>query len=274
MERIQRKKIIIVGVYLILFIFLILSLYLLLKPKETCTDGVKNQNEVGIDCGGICLKECQKISAQKLIIGKTGIVPSGIVGKYDFYSQITNPNSVFGSKKFVYQIKLKNAQGKIVAQREGSNFILPGEKKYIIESSFTPSQKPVSAEIKIKNSDWMQFNKYYERPDIKIINKNYNEISNGVGFAEAKGLLKNDSPYDFNQIKIDVILKNNQGNVVALNSTVMNTVNSREERDFRVFWPIRFSGVVGNMETQAEVNVFNSGSFLKKSYQSHKFQQY
>ncbi len=28
------------------------------KIKETCSDGIKNQNETGIDCGGICEKKC------------------------------------------------------------------------------------------------------------------------------------------------------------------------------------------------------------------------
>ena len=27
-------------------------------PAETCEDGVKNQNEVGVDCGGVCSKRC------------------------------------------------------------------------------------------------------------------------------------------------------------------------------------------------------------------------
>ena len=36
------------------------------KPEETCFDGIKNQNEEGIDCGGVC-KPCVELPAPKKV---------------------------------------------------------------------------------------------------------------------------------------------------------------------------------------------------------------
>ena len=273
MERCH-KQIIIISIYFLLFILLIVFLYFKFKTKETCFDGIKNQNEEEIDCGGACAKQCEKITAQELIVEKTGTVFSGVAGKYDFYAQIANPNAVFGSKKFDYAINFKDSSGNILTSRNGSGFILPGERKYIVENGLDAPDSQISADFKIINSEWVQLTEYYERPDLKIINKNYSEISGGTDFAEARGLLKNNSPYDFETIKIQVILKDENGGILALNSTQMKTVKAGEERDFRAFWPSRFPGAASNMVVQAEVNVFDSDAFSKNFYPSYQFQQY
>jgi len=105
------------------------------------------------------------------------------------------------------------------------------------------------------------------------VNKNYSTISSGVGFAQATGLLRNKSPFDFNEIIVRVILKDNAGKILALNSTSMETVVSGQERDFRTFWPSKFPGAenVQDMETQVEVNVFDSEAFVKKYFDIQKF---
>jgi hypothetical protein len=268
MEYTERKKYIIIVIYIAIFLLVIFGLYAIFKHKATCFDGILNQNERGIDCGGVCQKECNDIKAKDLIIGKTGVVPSGIPGKYDFYAKISNPNAAFGNKKFDYEITFKDSAGNSVASKKSSSFILPGEEKYVVENNIDSPSDPFSGEFKITTSDWVKFEDYYERPDVQIINKNYNEISGGSGFSEAKGLLKNESPFDFDSIKIQIILKDSNGDILALNSTEMKTIKSKENRDFRVFWPSSFPGAVSSMEAQTEVNIFNSETFLKRFYKN------
>ncbi len=274
MEKTKQKRIIIIVIYLAIFLLFSLSLYSYFKPRPSCFDGKQNQNEKGIDCGGVCTKECDIVKAQPLIIGKTGTVPSGIEGKYDFYAYITNPNTTFGSKKFTYTLKFKNLAGEVIMTKNESGFILPMERKYLIIENINLPSQPANIDLKVDSSDWIKFNTYYKAPNIAIVNKRYKEVSNGINFAEAYGLLKNHSPYDFNSIKVKIILKDAEGKIVALNSTQMNTVNSGEQRDFKLFWPNRFNGSVSNMEAQAEVDIFSSNVFIKKFYKSRKFQQY
>jgi len=264
MENTQRKKIIIITIYLLIFFLIIFGLYYIFKPKPSCFDNIQNQNEKGIDCGGVCQKECNEIKAHNLIIGETGIVPSGIVGKYDFYAKVSNPNVAFGDKNLTYEIEFKDADGNTIVSQLGSSFVLPSEEKYIIQNNIELSTIPTSGILKIISSDWTRFDDYYERPDIQIVNKNYSEVSDGVGFANAHGLLRNRSPFDFDGIKIQVILRDIDGKVLALNSTEMKNIKAGEDRDFKVFWPSSFPGVVSLMEVQADVNIFNSNSFLKK----------
>lgn len=263
MEKANKKRMIISLVYLLLLSLIAGGIYILFKPKETCLDKIKNQNEEDVDCGGVC-EACKRITAEPLLTGEAGIVQGGISGQYDFYGEVINPNNIYGSQNFRYSIKLKDGSGNVLEQRQGTSYILPGETKYIVEANFKPSLSPVSYEFTVSDPVWMKFTGYYEKPQIKIVNKNYDEIKNGVGFSQATGLLKNESPYDFNLIRIAIILRDADRKVVAINYTEVGTVKSKEERDFRVFWPNRFSGEVNDVEAQIEVNIFNSQAFMKQ----------
>jgi len=195
------------------------------------------------------------------------------VNKYDIYGVVSNPNSDFGSKEFKYNFTVKDSQGSALAAKSGTSFILPGEKKYIVENNIESSVPPASIEFIVSEPVWIEF-LGYERPQLKIVNKSYNEISSGTGFSEAIGLLKNDSPFDFNVIKIQVILKDSKDMVLALNSTEMRTVKTGENREFRAFWPTKFVGSVRNVDVQPEVNVFDSDAFAKRFFKVQKFQEY
>jgi len=260
MEKANKKRLIISAVYLAIFLLVIGAIYSTVKPKsQICPSGTQNQN-------GKCV--AQKITAAPLSTGDAGIVPSGVSGQYDFYGTVVNPNNVYGASSFNYDIKLKDASGQILAERTGQSYILPGDTKYIVETNFKPSATPSSYDFSVSNPSWTQFTNYYEKPDIEIVNKQYDEITDGTGFAQATGLLKNESPFDFDSITIRVILKDSSGHVIVLNSTEMNTVKSGENRDFRVFWPNHFPGEVSDVSTQTEVNIFNSQSFIKKYFSS------
>jgi len=273
-DKYQKKRAIIIGVYAVIFILLCIGLYAAFKPAPSCFDGRKNQNEEGIDCGGVCALKCSLVSKKDIVVTGTGFVASGLANAFDIYGQITNPNQTIGASNFSYELIAKDATGAVIGTRSGFSFILPGEKKYIIESALVMKQTPASVELTISKITWQEASIDYQAPQLKVVNKNYQEITSGVGFAEATGLLKNESPYDFASINLKILLEDASGKIVAINSTAMNTVQSGENRDFKVSWPSRFPGDVQNIEVQTEVNVFNSQAFSDHNFQPQRFQQY
>jgi len=268
----QIKRIIIILIYLLIFAVILTLVYLAVKPKPSCNDGKMNQEEEGVDCGGPCQLKCNPIAQLDIRVDQTGFVDSGIAGKYDIYGKITNPNSVLGSNSFQYEFKIKNSAGAVIDSKTGTSFILPGDSKYIIEGNVNLPEASSQIELSITNTNWIEKNDLYEAPQIKVVYKNYNEVVGGLGFFEATGLLKNESALDFNEIKLKIILTDELGRVVALNSTEMNTVKTWENRDFKVSWPNRFPGSVANMNVQIEVNVFDSAAFVRQYFKPQKFQ--
>ncbi len=258
----DKKRLYIITVYAAIFIGLAFLIYEWQKPTPNCFDGKKNQGEEEADCGGSCAPCERNINAQSLIISEKFFVYGG-PGKYDVMAKISNPNNLFGSSGFSYKFILQDSSGKEIAGRTGKEFILPAETKYIIESGLETDILPQDVSVEISDTGWEEFSNY-EKPRLNIYNKRFDLISSGIGFGEAFGLLKNESPFDFNFIKINVILKDSLGRPVAFNSTDMRTVNANEQRDFRLLWPSSFPGEVQNVEMEAEADVYNSQNFIKK----------
>lgn len=274
MEKRDKKRLFIIAAYAVIFVGIIFLIYQWTRPAPDCFDGKQNQDEQGIDCGGMCAKKCPIVARENLIVRQTGYVESGIAGSYDIYAEVANPNSSVGSGNFIYKFSVKNSAGEIMAEPAGTSFILPADKKYIIETNVAVKDIPASVELSVSDPQWVETSDAYEKPELKVVSKNYNEITSGIGFSEATGLLKNESPFSFSFIDLRIILENEDGKIVALNSTRMNTVNAGENRDFRVSWPNRFSGSASKMDVQIEVNVFDSEAFFRKYFKPERFRQY
>lgn len=266
------KQSAIITVYLILVSLTGWAVYSVLKPAPTCFDGKQNQGEEKADCGGPCLPCAEEISAQDLKITEKAFV-SGGPRKYDVMAKISNSNDQYGSPEFSYKFILKDNNGTILTEQEGKSFILPSETKYLIGTNLETGLKPAVLEINIFDCRWETFFAY-KKPQLNIYNKHYDLISSGVGFSKAFGLLVNESEFDFNAIKINVILRDASGSPLSFNSTEMRTITSREERDFKLVWPISFPGEVQNVEMEAEADVYNSQNFIKRYLKEGRFQEY
>lgn len=254
----------IIFIYFIIFAVIIFGVYSLLKPAETCFDGIKNQKEVEVDCGGVCAECAKKISAQDIVVTEKAFVYGGS-GKYDVLAKISNPNHAYGAENFSYTFTLKDGSGSVIATRSGTGFILPAEEKYILEMNLETAQKPEQIEFSASEYSWKEFTAF-EEPNINVYNKDYQIISGGTGFSSFYGLVINESYSDFKQININIILRDASGAPIALGKTNMNTVFSKEQRDFKFVWTSGFPGEVSRDRSEAdiEVNIFTDENFIKQ----------
>jgi hypothetical protein len=257
----NKKRTIISIIYIILFFLLGWGLYNIFKPVPTCFDGKKNQNELNVDCGGVCGECKRELVAKDLEIQETAFVLGG-ENKYDVVARISNPNISLGSSNFEYEFSLKDASGNVLATRTGKDFILPKENKYVIEANLETTAVPASVSFAVKNYQWSEFSGF-EEPRLVIYQLAFSPQSGNFGSSEAGGLLVNESAFDFNAIRVNVVLRDESGKIVGLNFTQMQTVNANDQRDFKVIWPL---GIAGNptVEAEPEANAFDSQNFIRR----------
>lgn len=270
----QGRQLVIGTVYLVLFIAIGTGVYFgYIKPKPTCFDGKMNQDELGIDCGGICALCPEQVASLDLQTKETVFVPSG-QNRYDVMAKVYNPNDTAGASSFEYQFELKDAAGRVLASRTGKNFILPQETKYLLEFNLDVTDDPSSATLTLSHIDWQSFSGYSEKPSVNIYQKRYSQISSGSGYSEAFGLVSNQSPYDFRSLLVKVILRDADGQPLAFNQTEMRTVVSHAERDFRLVWPNAFPGTVEKVEMEVEADVYHSDNFIQQYLPGGQFQEF
>jgi len=263
------KRLVIIFVYLVIFGSMGSLIYYSVKPDPTCKDGKKNQKEEMVDCGGPCAPCIKEIIAQDLKIEEKYFV-YGNANRFDVMAEIYNPNDKYGAAKFKYEFKLLDQSGAILSREEGENFILPKERKNIINLNLYSPVNPYTVDFSISEIKWEELLEY-EEPKLNIYSKDYSaEADKNTVF----GLLKNESYYDFNSVEIDIVLRGKDGKPVALGKNEMRTIKSQEQRDFKIIWPYRFGAEVEGVEVRAEADVFDSNNFIKNYLPREKYQDY
>ncbi|MEP7162311.1 MAG: hypothetical protein ABI747_00920 [Candidatus Moraniibacteriota bacterium] len=269
----ETKRLIVIVIYLLIALAIGLLVYFINRPAPTCYDNKQNQDEAGVDCGGVCTNACiVKLSGQDIQSKSVTVIPDG-AGRYDVVAEIYNPNSDVGAASFTYTLHLRDASGRELARERGNSWILPRETKAIIAYNLPAGTTPDKGDIEISSLDWQPFTGYQEKPNLNIYQKRYNQISSGVGFGEALGTLSNESPFDFRTVTIKVVLRDAGGTPLAVNQTEMRTLSANEQRDFRLVWPTAFPGTVGQVDMEVDADVYRSENFIKRYFPGGQFQK-
>ncbi len=259
------KRISFIILYLLIFSTFGFLIFLMLKPDPSCFDGIQNQGEERIDCGGPC-KPCPKlIQLEKLQIKKIEWVVA-FENRYDAVAKIKNLNNDYGAASFRYQFIFRTIDEKELARSQWQEgFILPSEEKYLFAFGTVLSETPSSVELIIDEDSiqWEGFDNF-ERPVFFISNLFHEYLSGGTaGFFKAQGDLINRNSVDFETIVVKIVIRDAFGKLVAVNQQMMNTVRSGERRSFIVIFPYSFSGNVTRVEVEPETNIFNSDNYIR-----------
>ena len=238
------------------------GIYSNLAPKVSCTDGIQNGQEEGLDCGILaCGKACEPVILPISIISsqffKTG------QEDYDFVAQIYNPNTSYGASRVEYSVAAFNYRG--------FTYILPGQTKWLVLTALKSSTEVGELDLVINNAQWEKLNMPDNTISFVLRRKDYYPVQKGT---ELDGVMYNDSTYDFDKIDVAVILFNDTGSVVGVNKTDIRTFVSNSERGFKVIWPFTLPGNVVRQDVEASTNLFENSNFIKSYGSQEKFQKF
>lgn len=251
-----KKRILIVSTFATIFVATVFIIFYTFSPAPTCTDGIRNQSEKGVDCGGVCAP-CKEVAQGQNLVVKEVAVVSGGDNTFDAVAKIANPNDSVGASSFKYTFSLKDAKGTVLTTREGSGFILPADSRYIAELGFRIDGNtiPLKAEIAISDVKWEKIGEI-GKPQLGVYSKNFGKTPTGNG-SQADGVIRNESGYNLGKILVVIVLRDEKGEIVGVNKTEKNSVRTREERDFHSVWPYRLSSPVQSMEIDTQSDVFD-----------------
>jgi len=266
------RQIIIAVIFLTVFFLFGYGTKKLTETPPSCTDGIKNGEEEGVDCGLFaCQNYCEPdLDPPKVVLTK--LIKTG-EGDYDFVAEIENPHAQFGASEVVYELTLFNGDGKELIKEEGMFYILPGQTKYLVPTHLTTEEKVQKVDFKIKSAVWHKLDSL-EGINFIIRGQEYNTLGNSIT-STLSATIFNDSDFDFEVVNIDVLLYNSQDEVIGVNRSDIRTFLARTERGFTVAWPFKIDGNVSRAEIHSSTNLFESANFIKRYGSSlEKFQEY
>ncbi|MBU1102453.1 hypothetical protein KJ853_02240 [Patescibacteria group bacterium] len=275
-----RKQLMIVLIVIIILALIGAGVYLaFFRQAPTCFDGIQNHNEEGVDCGGPCTFSCERLTIKDIQVSWVKFFPLNS-GKYDLAAYLINPNPNFGLSKLNYTFRLFGSAGELIKEQFGESFILPNQKKYLIEGGVNISEKVAKAELflsSVPKEEWKKINENYSLPALYVYNKQFGFLENPPGAFEVSGLIKNDSAFNFENIVVSVILLDGDRRIVGVNKTEARTILAGEDRYFLTFWPASIGEeLLESLESeiQVETNLLSDDNFMRKYGVPEKFQEY
>jgi hypothetical protein len=209
----------------------------------TCSDGLQNQKETGIDTGGPCpLLDARTLQPHATLWTRSFRVRDG---SYNAAAYIQNPNKDAGVRRVRYRFGFYDAQNVLVAEREGVTFIMPG--------SITPVLEP-----RIQTGNRIVARTYFEFIDRLVWEKmtntalviavNNKEISSTDTMPRLSAIVNNSSVADVVGPSFVAVVFDPAGNAFAASATTLDRLNAGASVPVTFSWPDPFPVQVGRID--------------------------
>ncbi len=175
---------------------------------------------------------------------------------YSAYALIKNPNKDLVASELKYVFHFQDKEGKDLVSQEGKTFILGGEQKYILMPNVKIFQAPVSVKVEISEPVWKR---RISLPSVVLKSgvPKYGDQTDPIGFYISNSLY-NQSPYILGTVKVNAVVFDKSGKVIAVTQYTANTVSPQQTRDYKMFWPLPIAAnISGDPRIFVETNILD-----------------
>lgn len=213
--------------------------------SPTCSDGVKNGDELGTDCGGSCVKLCQSAFLPAKIKWGGGKYEKVADGLYNVASYIINPNTGGSAVNVPYKFTLFDHQGILITEKRGMITLPPHRNTLAFEPSVNIGQRKLSKVTFefISAPEWVKLQDTLN--GLAILDKKYNEDESG---SSLEVTLENRNLLPYKNIIISVVLYDSEDNAVGFSRTIIDSIASKAQALAVFTWPSGRSGKVTSIE--------------------------
>jgi len=205
-------------------------------PAPTCSDGVQNEGEQGIDCGGPCAISCDvKALAPLSVVGDVSVF--GLQsGQVVLLGQVQNPNPNYNASQFFYRFSVYNAAGTLLETESGSDSLNALANEYVFEPDVTSRFKDIGrVTMEVYNTSWQ---KAYEalQPDVAVTSGPTTVV--GATDIRVNGTVRNQSSVAAASVKIVAVLYDKYGTEIFASQWIVNALSAYATSPFSVIFPL------------------------------------
>ncbi len=241
----RRRFLILFGLGAIAVAIAAVTLIATTHHTPSCTDGIENQGEQGIDCGGPCPYLCTALEEPPTVL-YTKAIGNG-QGRTDVIAEVENKNADAAAKGVPYTIALYDSSHTLVQKVSGTLDLPPDATVPVfVHGVASGNQTVASAFLTI---DPAAISWYRLTSDPRIVPQVSNVTVVGSPTAPAiRSTLTNPSTTPLAQVLVIVTVHDGAGNVIAASQTVLPTIPSLGTATATFTWNAPFRGTAVTTE--------------------------
>ncbi|MDD9868251.1 MAG: hypothetical protein OXU73_02905 [Candidatus Campbellbacteria bacterium] len=265
-----RRKLIINSIIFIVFviIFVLFVLWWRYEPP-TCQDGLQNQDELGVDCGGICGSICPFESVSPTVLW-TRVFHSN--DTYQIVSYIRNTNTDLTARDAKYDIALFDRNNVKINPLSGTVTLLPSSITPVFISMRIEEGDDIPNRAFLEFTDgieWSRSTVDEKETKLRIINE---RLVLDEETPRVEGEVENLSLNPIRNIDFFATVFDEEGNAIAASRYFIKRIAQRERKDLIFQWRERIDGVESlcRLDTQvfAFLNLESSNVSLTSAFQN------
>lgn len=265
----SKKRQVLIFTLSVLVILTILGsiAYAIFHKAPTCEDNRQNQDETGIDCGGVCTRICA-LDTKELVIEWVRLFKIRD-GLYSAVARVENPAADSIAHDVPYTFSLKDASGRTVATRSGTVFIPARDIFVVFEGAIAVEgdleNNPVGVTFAFDAKPLWERSSYVE-PKLIILDKQLTDLETTPRLVAS---VQNPNITDVKDVTLDAIIYDDQGNAVQVSETFIESIPAGETAKATFTWPqpISLKSRVCESPVDAALVIDRSGSmeFLSRN---------
>lgn len=231
-----KRRLIYLGLVIVFFALIGAGLWYRYQPAASCSDNKKNQNELGVDCGGPCARVCsfevrpvQDVWSRLFNIDDT---------RWDEVTLVKNPNRDYAARDLGYRIRVFDINDVLVTTREGKIFLNPGESFFIYQGRLEIGNRvPKRASFEITSGPvWQRL----DRGAVVYPKVTYKSFTSGPT-PLLVATIENESLKTLSDVSVSAVLSDADENALAVSSTLVEKLEPREKQEVVFTWPRYFT---------------------------------
>ena len=220
------------------------------KPPS-CQDGVKNQDEHGSDCGGICLVACMyEVQAYPTIQWSRGYYVSK--GIYNLVAYLQNPNTEYISLPAAYVFNVYDDKNVLLATKEGT-VAFPTTKLFPIFAPTVNVGEKIPKRVSFEFTEPITWLEYHgEKPVLEVTERDLSLVDEAP-ILEAT--VRNKTLHTYTNVEVVAVIYDKDGNGFASSRTFIDKIGDREDVKIRFTWPEPFTTQASKIEIIPKLDI-------------------
>jgi Mg-chelatase subunit ChlD len=214
----------------------------------SCFDGMQNDLEIGVDCGGSCVRICAFTVAPPEVRWANSF--RIFDGQYNAVAYIENKNSVAATEKLEYTFKLYNGS-EVIAERSGVTILPPNSVYPVFEGRIATKDGkiPTETKIELKTADVWQpatvGRTQFKTLDVELLSTDTRPRLNVA--------IENTELTDATDVEVVATIFNRAGEPVTASQTFVDDFGSRSTKDVVFTWPSSIAKTVRSCEVPSDI---------------------
>lgn len=229
-----------------MFVFIVsapIIYFKFIQKTSTCFDGILNQDERNVDCGGVCQKICLD-EAKPVVVHFERFFESS-PGVFMAVAEVENVNQQAHVKKAHYAFRVYDKEGVLLEERKGVAFIPPSATFPILEYSIYAGER-----IPAKVAFYFDSNLLWEKgsivlPTLELVNQSLSESESSVTL---RADVVSKEVYAIKNLKAIALIYDKKNNVRRASSTLLSEIGPKGKSEFAFIWNESFDFEVGKAD--------------------------